>query len=735
MCLTWRWSAEGRETEKKLDGLRERRSRREDLGEKISERRSRREATAELEAGPVEGEDLRLVDAVLLRCAVNSRKPSQFFSFNLRVPLQFYNAPGAAVGQRLERSPSAKANTILDFRTWASCQMMTIVLRFTPGSPVSSALAFRRCSILTLLNPRRLLRPRCQEPPLVSHRSYAQGVQCFRRGAVLCNSDHIAGGKLTRSEVDVGGVGVARLADDDHARRVVGADVSLRGGVVGVRVRLGGGTVLGLARWTKADLEGFDAAAGRVPRRTPRQREGVVVIERYLHIRHRVGNCNKQLVVHSLLLQTALKPLLQFYLQAIWGRSPSAGHEVPGGSRWSSGQTSRFPPRRPGLESRAGMTMIFARGKFGGRCRWSVGFLGDLPFHPNPSLHYGAAPYSPRFTLIGSQDLAVKSRPNISTHCRSWQYTGPVAQSKKRHHRECAYPIRYSRKTPSTYGNNFFVWKSDISREVSQLHLGGVINESSPVTTASCHSAFRRSISRHFNRLVKQSIITATRQVDSVQWQNRETHSAFFPSTTGHLQEVCERGKGGGGVTELALWSHSPTPCPWTRPTSPVLSAIAIILHSPSAPCGGKGEIREAVVGGRSLLREFSSSQRCTFLTCKMLPSSCENSESVTSHCQRQRQFRKNHDCRSPYEAAGPAPQAVIGLKLGYPSSSDLLMSASCRRRLAILVIPCVDVVTRFQGRKEKKTGSKWSEERKKIYSEKMKECWRKKKGQQRTKH
>ncbi|KAJ8893475.1 hypothetical protein PR048_006073 [Dryococelus australis] len=35
---------------------------------------------------------------------------------------------------------------------------------------------------------------------------------------------------------------------------------------------------------------------------------------------------------------------------------------------------------------------------------------GDLPF--SPPLHSGAAPYSPCFTLIGSQDLNVKSRPN-----------------------------------------------------------------------------------------------------------------------------------------------------------------------------------------------------------------------------------------------------------------------------------------------------------------------------------
>ncbi|KAJ8877123.1 hypothetical protein PR048_021576 [Dryococelus australis] len=41
------------------------------------------------------------------------------------------------------------------------------------------------------------------------------------------------------------------------------------------------------------------------------------------------------------------------------------------------------------------------------------GFPGDLPF-PSP-FHSGAAPYSSRFTLIGSQDLEVKSRPNLST--------------------------------------------------------------------------------------------------------------------------------------------------------------------------------------------------------------------------------------------------------------------------------------------------------------------------------
>ncbi|KAJ8893369.1 hypothetical protein PR048_005960 [Dryococelus australis] len=43
-----------------------------------------------------------------------------------------------------------------------------------------------------------------------------------------------------------------------------------------------------------------------------------------------------------------------------------------------------------------------------------TGFLGVLPF--TPSFNSGEAPYSSRFTLIGIQDLDVKSRPNLFTH-------------------------------------------------------------------------------------------------------------------------------------------------------------------------------------------------------------------------------------------------------------------------------------------------------------------------------
>ncbi|KAJ8888412.1 hypothetical protein PR048_007902 [Dryococelus australis] len=50
---------------------------------------------------------------------------------------------------------------------------------------------------------------------------------------------------------------------------------------------------------------------------------------------------------------------------------------------------------------------IFACGNRAGRSRWSARFLGDLPFPP--PLHSGATPSSLRFTLIGYQDLDVKS--------------------------------------------------------------------------------------------------------------------------------------------------------------------------------------------------------------------------------------------------------------------------------------------------------------------------------------
>ncbi|KAJ8888029.1 hypothetical protein PR048_007514 [Dryococelus australis] len=52
---------------------------------------------------------------------------------------------------------------------------------------------------------------------------------------------------------------------------------------------------------------------------------------------------------------------------------------------------------------------IYANGNRAGRCRWSVGFLGDLQFFPAPSFRRLSIFTS--ITLIGSQDLAVKEPP------------------------------------------------------------------------------------------------------------------------------------------------------------------------------------------------------------------------------------------------------------------------------------------------------------------------------------
>ncbi|KAJ8887813.1 hypothetical protein PR048_014031 [Dryococelus australis] len=56
---------------------------------------------------------------------------------------------------------------------------------------------------------------------------------------------------------------------------------------------------------------------------------------------------------------------------------------------------------------------ISAKSNRARRRHWSASFLGDLPFPP--SLRSGATPYTPRFTLIGSQDLAVKIHRNRFT--------------------------------------------------------------------------------------------------------------------------------------------------------------------------------------------------------------------------------------------------------------------------------------------------------------------------------
>ncbi|KAJ8869500.1 hypothetical protein PR048_028491 [Dryococelus australis] len=81
--------------------------------------------------------------------------------------------------------------------------------------------------------------------------------------------------------------------------------------------------------------------------------------------------------------------------------------------RWCSGQTTRLTPRLTVIDCRWGRSRIFACGNRAERCRWSAGFLGDLPFPP--PLHSRVALYSSHFALFGFQSLDIKSLPKLST--------------------------------------------------------------------------------------------------------------------------------------------------------------------------------------------------------------------------------------------------------------------------------------------------------------------------------
>ncbi|KAJ8867210.1 hypothetical protein PR048_031005 [Dryococelus australis] len=70
---------------------------------------------------------------------------------------------------------------------------------------------------------------------------------------------------------------------------------------------------------------------------------------------------------------------------------------------------------------------IIACGNRAGRWRWSAGFLSDLPLPPSLSFQRCSTPTS--ITLIGSQDLAVKSSPNTFTRSLTHSTNGALATS------------------------------------------------------------------------------------------------------------------------------------------------------------------------------------------------------------------------------------------------------------------------------------------------------------------
>ncbi|KAJ8895321.1 hypothetical protein PR048_000646 [Dryococelus australis] len=103
-------------------------------------------------------------------------------------------------------------------------------------------------------------------------------------------------------------------------------------------------------------------------------------------------------------------------LRLLWGVAAASSQDVYTFKKYPYPQNLSFGyvlAGRTGFDSRRVRFQIFASGNRAGRCRWSAVFLGDLPFLP-PS-HSGAAPYSPLFTHIGPEDLAISSTSFISS--------------------------------------------------------------------------------------------------------------------------------------------------------------------------------------------------------------------------------------------------------------------------------------------------------------------------------
>ncbi|KAJ8891102.1 hypothetical protein PR048_010612 [Dryococelus australis] len=111
---------------------------------------------------------------------------------------------------------------------------------------------------------------------------------------------------------------------------------------------------------------------------------------------------------------------------------------VPKGlSAWLSIYSARLSTRRTEFNPRPEHFRIFAIGNRAARCRWSAVFSGISRF-PGPCI-LGTAPFSPRFTLIGSQDLVVKSRQMISSSIPCHKTIKKIPLKCRKAKKKCVY--------------------------------------------------------------------------------------------------------------------------------------------------------------------------------------------------------------------------------------------------------------------------------------------------------
>ncbi|KAJ8877906.1 hypothetical protein PR048_022365 [Dryococelus australis] len=118
---------------------------------------------------------------------------------------------------------------------------------------------------------------------------------------------------------------------------------------------------------------------------------------------------------------------------------------------------------------------MFVCGNRVGRCRWSAGFPRGLPF--TPSLHSGAAPYSPRFTLVGFHlgcsdalgDSAFKSSLQRNLYRIDFTVNGSVACKRLL---QMIRKLPFSRTLSSTFHGNEY-WRKQTERLLTMLQERG----------------------------------------------------------------------------------------------------------------------------------------------------------------------------------------------------------------------------------------------------------------------
>ncbi|KAJ8883909.1 hypothetical protein PR048_015764 [Dryococelus australis] len=117
-----------------------------------------------------------------------------------------------------------------------------------------------------------------------------------------------------------------------------------------------------------------------------------------------------------------------------------------------------------------------------------AGFLGNLPCIP--PLHSGFASYSPRFTLVGSQDLDLNSRPNLSTPLNQSVPVRVALARSPMPPAHCRERVLQCQQTLASKGE----WRARVVSALDKAHYGQLIcrPNSDRVNVTSLDAEFRK---------------------------------------------------------------------------------------------------------------------------------------------------------------------------------------------------------------------------------------------------